>query len=163
MRCFFSPIWLLVLLLTVAGMAGCDKESRARRAARSKPLDRFEVKVSDHVPARLFTSRTGPQETGRPLSVFVEVKMRTGVLNIATQVLGVGGIKVVGGGRLNHGSSARTRTLERSITAELPPDSRGSLLVELAWRVNLQEPEQHLQVAIPMPAKAGDTSPPARP
>ena len=157
MRNAVSPSPLAVLTLTIAlgpiAMSGCDEASRARRADRSQPLERFELPVDDAVPARVFTSRRGPQPAGRPQPVFIEVQMRAGVLSMATQVSGVGGIKVVGGARLNHGSSGRTRKLERSITAALQPGSRGSLLVELAWRTDLESPERHAQLSIAMPAQ----------
>ena len=126
----------LVLLLGLSLpllLQGCDEASRARRAARGKPLDRFELPVPAGAPVRVFTSRRGPQPVDRPQAVFIEVQLTSGVLSIATQVSGVHGIAVVGGDRLNHGSASRTRKLSRAITATLRPGSRGSLLIDVAW------------------------------
>jgi len=143
----------VVFTLVVSTLAlGCGR-SKADAERRAAPLPRHEVTISAKSPVRLFTSRRGPQPAGRPQAVLLSFDLTRGVLSIATEVLGIDGIEVVGGQRLNHGSSSRTRRLQRAITARLLPQSRGSLLINVTWRTSIDGAEHRTQVALPLPAK----------
>ncbi|MCO4764246.1 MAG: hypothetical protein KC502_22225 [Myxococcales bacterium] len=140
------------LIGLIFGVVGCDRS--ARRAERATPLPRLQVAVAKGVPFRIYTSRRGPMAPGRPHSVLIELEAKIGLLSYSTEVVGVHGVAIVGGKRLNHGSASRKRVISRAVTAETQPGSAGTLLVDVAWMQAIDTPESRSQVAIPLPAKS---------
>ncbi len=159
-RCQRRPARWRAAVLATAGCAvlslassGCGEDAAARRAARSKPIARTELSGPERLPAKIYTSLVGAVPSGRPSSVLLEVEMKRAVVALGSEVSGAGGLRVVGGKRLNHGSASRGRTVQRAIIVEAPPGTRGAALLEISWKDRLAAVEQRVTVSVPLPSE----------